>query len=241
MINKDKWVSSLPKTTPSLIDDINKLDHDKWTNTIPKKSNDYSPKKYSLIAILFVCGLLLVSIVKNKTRDLQKEINNLEASINLIKFNLDQAILDNEVITSPENLSKLAKEYLNTNLESYKRSQIKNLSSKSNKFSKISDIEKKENSEGKINNLSKDVKNKIAKKVKQKKTEIRKLRELYKNPDSIPDEVRTQMAKQIGEKKIQLKSIYNSPQDVFTLERVGKWTVVQVVKVFLGMPIVPGR
>ena len=73
-----------------------------------------------------VCGLLFVSVVKNETRNLQKEINNLETSINLIKFNLDQAFLDNEVITSPENISRLAKEYLNINFISYKRSQINN-------------------------------------------------------------------------------------------------------------------
>ena len=57
----------------------------------------------------------------------KKIINNLEASINVIKFNLDQAILDNEVITSPENISLLAKEYLNIDLVSYKISQIKQL------------------------------------------------------------------------------------------------------------------
>ena len=57
------------------------------------------------MTVLFICGLLFVSVVKNETRNLQKEINNLEANINLIKFNLDQAILDHEVITSPENIS----------------------------------------------------------------------------------------------------------------------------------------
>ena len=76
MINKDRWISSIPKTNSRLIEDINQLDHEKWTNTIPKKGNDYSPKKYSLVAVLFVCGLLFVSIVKNKTRDLQKEISS---------------------------------------------------------------------------------------------------------------------------------------------------------------------
>ena len=68
------------------------------------------------MAVLFVCGLLFVSVIKNETRNLEKEINSLRASNNVIKFNLDQAILDNEVITSPENISRLAKEYLNTDL-----------------------------------------------------------------------------------------------------------------------------
>ena len=77
---------------------------------------------------LFIFGLLFVSVVKNETRNLQKEINNLEASIGLIKFNLDQAVLDNEVITSPENVDRLAKLYLDSNFTFYRKSQIKELS-----------------------------------------------------------------------------------------------------------------
>jgi len=118
--------------------DINRL--------IQIKKQYNSVKKYSLMTILFVCGLLFVSVLKNETRNLQKEINKLEAAINVIKFNLKQAILDNEVITSPENISRLAKEYLNINLTSYKRSQIKNLNDKTEEFTKVSKIKKKETS-----------------------------------------------------------------------------------------------
>ena len=45
----------------------------------------------------------------------------------------------------------------------------------------------------------------------------------------------------IKEKKTGLRNIYRSPKDIATLEKVGRWTVVQVVKAFLGMPIIPGR
>ena len=241
MINQDKWISSLPKMNSNLISKENQLNHDKWINTISKEKTHHSSKKYSLMAILFVFGLVFVSVVKNETRDLQKEINNLEASIQVIKFNLDQAILDNEVITSPENISRLAKEYLNTDFSEYKRSQIKNLNDKSEKFIKISKFEKKEINEKKIKKLSSNVKSQVAKRIEKKRTEIRKLQELYRDPEQIPIEIKTQVAKQIKEKKIELKSLYSSPADVFTLERVGRWGVVQVVKVFLGMPIVPGR
>jgi len=241
MINQDKWISSLPKMNSNLISKENQLNHDKWINTISKEKAHHSSKKYSLMAILFVFGLVFVSVVKNETRDLQKEINNLEASIQVIKFNLDQAILDNEVITSPENISRLAKEYLNTNFSEYKRSQIKNLNDKSEKFMKISKFEKKETNEKKIKKLSSNVKSQVAKRIEKKRTEIRKLQELYREPEQIPIEIKTQVAKQIKEKKIELKSLYSSPADVLTLERVGRWGVVQVVKVFLGMPIVPGR
>ena len=247
MINQDRWINSLPKVNSKFIKGANELDPHRWVNTIPvadpvpKKNTYNSVKKYSLMTILFVCGLLFVSVLKNETRNLQKEINKLEAAINVIKFNLKQAILDNEVITSPENISRLAKEYLNINLTSYKRSQIKNLNDKTEKFTKVSKIKKKETSEEKINNLTTSIKSQVAKKIEKKKTEIKKLQELYNDPRTIPDEFKTQVSKQIKEKEIGLRNIYNSPKEVFTLERVGKWTVVQVVKVFLAMPIVPGR
>ena len=231
MINQDKWINSLPKLNLEYNKTTNQLDHEKWLNTIPVKAKYNSAKRYSVLGILFVCGLLFVSAIKNETRNLQKEINNLEASIDVIKFNLDQAILDNEVITSPENISLLAKEYLNTDLIFYKRSQIKQLNSKIEKF-----IEPK-----KTKNLTVSVKSHVAKRIGEKKLEIKKLQEMYSNPKSIPKEIKTQVAKQIKDKKSELKNIYDSPKDTITLARVGKWSALQVVKAFLGMPIVPGR
>ena len=89
--------------------------------------------------------------------------------------------------------------------------------------------------------MSDNIKTQVAKRVEKKKTEIRKLQELYYNPQSIPKEIKTQVAIKIKEKKDELKNIYSEPTDIFTLERVGRWSVVQVVKLFLGMPIIPGR
>ena len=220
MTNQDEWIKPLPNTNTD--NELNKLDHEKLENTVPKKKSFNSVKKYSLISFAFVCGLLLVSVTKNETRNLQKEINQLEASISVVKFNLNQAILDNEVITSPGNLARLAQEHLNSNLVVYKKSQIKSLD-ESNK------------------NLTKNITTKIAKKIEKKKTEIIKLQELYRNPKSIPGEVKAKMAKQIEKKKFELKNLYESPKSILTVERVGKWTVVQVVKVFLGIPVVPGK
>ena len=40
---------------------------------------DNSIQKYSLVTILFVIGLIFVSVIKNETRNLQKEIDKLEA------------------------------------------------------------------------------------------------------------------------------------------------------------------
>ena len=140
MINQDRWIKSLPGKNTNTSNLSNQLDHDKWINTIPKKNTTNPFQKYSAMTGLLIFGLLFVSVVKNETRNLQKEINNLESSINIIKYNLDQAILDNEVITSPENISLMSKEYLNMNLISYKRSQIENLTNENDNFSKINKV-----------------------------------------------------------------------------------------------------
>ena len=252
MINNDKWISSLPNKNSKNYEESATIDHKKWIDTIPKdtipkntiprdtiprKETYNSFKKYSLMTVVFVCGLIIVSVVKNQTRNLEKEINYLESSIDLIEFNLKQAILDNEVITSPENLSKLAKEYLNEDFVYYKKSQIRNLNNGNEIYKK-----KKEKIKTKtLNNLSVDIKNKISKKIKTKKEEIEKLQELYENPKKIPVEIRKKVSKQIEEKKFELKNLYQSPGEVITLERIGRWSIVQVFKAFLGIPILPGR
>ena len=248
MINRDKWIDSIPKTTIKYNEQANQVDYYRWVNTIPKKDTynnvanyNNAAWKYSLVVVLFVCGLLFVSAVKNKTRNLEKEINSLRASNNVIKFNLDQTILDNEVITSPDNISLLAKEYLNIDLVSYKKSQIKKLRDENEKFTKVNKIKKEKINKKKIKNLSDSIKTQVAKRIEIKKTEMRKLQELYYNPKSIPKEIKTQVAVQIEEKKNEIRNIYNAPKDIFTLERVGRWSVVQVVKLFLGIPIITGR
>ena len=251
MINQDKWIDSIPKTIIKFNEEAHQVDYYRWVNTIPKKdtynnvaTHNNVAWKYSLVVVLFVCGLLFVSAVKNKTRNLEKEINSLRASNNVIKFNLNQAILDNEVITSPENISRLAKEYLNTDFIAYKQTQIRQLYddtaiiSKSNKNNNnLSTVKLNKKS----NNLSTKIKSVIKKKIEKKKTEIRKLQELYSKPESIPGEVKTQIASKIKEKKIELQNLYSSPKKIITLEKTWKWATVQIAKLFLGIPIVPGK
>ena len=216
MINHHKWIGSLPKAKKEIIDTINQLDYENSINSIPKKDSYNSVKKHTLLTVLFICGLIFVYMVKNKTRNLQKEINNLETSINLIKFNLDQTLLDHEIITSPENITLLAKKHLNIDLMPYKRSQIKQLNTENEKFTKINKTEKE-------------------------KTNIQKFKKLHSRSKSIPNEIKTHIAKRIEEKKVEIVNIYHEPKSITTLERTGKWTMVQLVKAFLGMPIIPGR
>ena len=245
MINQDKWIKSLPKINIKFNEEKNQVDHYRWVNTIPQKNTHNNVAwRYPLVVILFVCGLLFVAVVKNKTRNLEKEIYSLRASNNVIKYNLNQAILDNEVITSPENISRLAKEYLNTDFIYYKKSQIRQLYDDTAIISKLN---KKNNNlstvklHEKSNNLSTKIKSVITKKIEKKKSEIRKLQELYSKPESIPGEVKTQIASKIKEKKIELKNLYSSPKKIITSEKTLKWATVQIAKFFLGIPIVPGK
>ena len=226
-LNPNKWIDTLPN--------INKEKKEVKFEEAPNEKIKNKNKKYSLTAIVFVLGLIIVSVTKNETRELQKEINNLRSTINTLKLNLHQITLDHEVITSPENVSKLAKENLEDEFNFYKKSQIKNLKDQPKK-SLESNIKKKEN-----DNFSILVKKKIEKKIEQKKVEIKKLQELYSNPESIPDEVRTKIAKKIERKKVELNNIYSSPKKIITEEKAQRWALVQVVKAFLGMPIIPGK
>ena len=65
MINHKKWISSLPKINKEISKTINQLDHENSINSIPKKDSYNSVKKYTLLTVLFICGLIFVSIVKN--------------------------------------------------------------------------------------------------------------------------------------------------------------------------------
>ena len=84
-------------------------------------------EKKAQITIFIIMSLIIVSAIKNETRNLQKEVSNLIASINTIKLDLHQTTLDHEVITSPENISRLAEEYLESDLAPYTKSQIAQL------------------------------------------------------------------------------------------------------------------
>ena len=133
MINEEKWLGTLTIAKSDLRENEKEEQYSKTNNNTYEKRTYGSIKKYSLVATLFVSGLLLVSAIKNETRSLQREINILQASINDIKFNLDQALLDNEVMTSPENISRLAKEYLEDDLKTYQKSQIQQLNNEGTK------------------------------------------------------------------------------------------------------------
>ena len=210
------------------------IDSKKWTDTAPNKNRYYSITKYSFVLVLFITSLLLISAAKNQTRKLQKEINILTTSNDKIKFSLKQAILDNEVLTSPENIALLANKHLNSSFVVYKKSQIKNLGKENEDV-----IPDKKNK-----NLSHDVKEKVKKKIKSTKVEIMKLKEFYSTPEDIPKELRSTIARRIENKKIQLKKLYDSydsPGQVLASPKAQRWVSIQLVKLFLGFPTIPGK
>ena len=151
----------------------------------------------------------------------------------MLKLDLYQETLDHDVITSPENISRLAKKYLESDFVTYKKHQIKKI----NKKKKI--ITSSENAKNK--GVTSKIKLKIAKKIEKKRTELVKLREIYYQPKKLPGEIKLQVAKKIETTKVELKKLYSNPKDQILSDKIYRWGAVQVVKVFLGIPIVPGK
>ena len=254
-MDPNKWVNTIPFIGTKSNQEKYKLDYNRWVNTLPRKDDNTlilsnannsnlkssSVKKYFLTIIVFVVGLILVSVIKNVTRNLQNEISNLQASINVLKLDLHQTVLEYEVITSPENISRLAKEYLESDFVFYKKSQIKQLSRKEKTLATLEEKKDKNTFKKKSKVKTDEIKLRVANRIKKTKTELRKLQELYSTPEKLPRVLRLQVAKKIKIKKNQLEKFYSDPYSVFKSKKARNWAGLQVVKAFLGIPIVPGR
>ena len=103
-----------------------------------------------LISITLISGLVFTSLIKNKTRLLEKELFYLDNEINSLNFNLNEASLDFEYLTTPKHISLLAKNFLDENFSYYKESQIK----KSIKPEKDLAILKKSKNDNTVSQLS---------------------------------------------------------------------------------------
>ena len=243
-MDPSRWVKTLPASNIKSAQEKYDLDSNRWINTLPKTietNESNSIKKYSLTIILFAVGLMLVSVIKNETRNLQKEINSLQASVNNLQFDLHQTILDHEVITSPENISQLAKKYLETDLVFYQKSQLRQLNEAIEISNKLLDQKNEETIGEKNKDLKKKIKLKITKKIERTKTDLKKLQEIYSQPEKLPDHVRLQISKKINKKRIEGKTLISDPQGMITIEKIQKWGAIQVVKLFFGIPVIPGK
>ena len=137
MINSDKWIKTLTKKN-IIEQEKYELDSKVWLNTISNHNPKKSIIKYSLLSFLFITSLALVMLVKNETRNLEKDLINLKASINKLKFDMHYAELDYNVLSSPENISILATQHLDLKLINYKKSQIKKIDEEGKKLTSLS-------------------------------------------------------------------------------------------------------
>jgi len=233
MINSKQWRNTVPGANLNKDNENYNLDPKKWIDTLPKNNKKSYAKNFSITLVIFLVGLIFVSVIKNKTRSLQKEINDLQTSIDNLKIDLNYTTLDHEVITSPENLSKLAKKHLEFELSSYKKSQIQNLNSEAQLLSEVKKVKEIE-----TQSLASKTKSKITKKYKKK---LKKAKELYAEPEKIPDEVKITVSRKLEEKKEMIMGIYRNPKKIVTREKLQKWGIIQLVKAFLGIPVIPGK
>ena len=165
-----------------------------------------------LILITLISGLIFTSLIKNKTRLLEKELLYLDSEINILSSDLSEASLDFHYLTTPERISLLAKNFLNENFMYYKESQIK----KSIKPGKDLVILKKPRNNHTFSQLS-------TRKFANKKTNIAK---------EINNE-QLLIAKRINSKDPQ------KSKKIISSKKVQQWAGIQIIKALLGIPTVP--
>ena len=165
-----------------------------------------------LILITLISGLIFTSLIKNKTRLLEKELLYLDNEINVLSTELGEASLDFHYLTTPERISLLAKNFLNENFMYYKGSQIK----KSIKPGKDLVILKKPINNHTFSQLS-------TRKFANKKTSI------IEEIDS--EELLT--AKRIDNRNPQ------KSKKIISSKKVQQWAGIQIIKAFLGIPTIP--
>ncbi len=165
-----------------------------------------------LILITLISGLIFTSLIKNKTRLLEKELLYLDKEINILSSDLSEANLDFHYLTTPERISLLAKNFLNENFIYYKESQIK----KSIKPEKDLIILKKTRNNYIFSQLS-------TRKFTNKKTNVTK---------EINNE-QLLIAKKINNKNPQ------KSKKIVSSKKVQQWAGIQIIKALLGIPSIP--
>jgi hypothetical protein len=165
-----------------------------------------------LILITLISGLIFTSLIKNKTRLLEKELLYLDSEINILSSDLSEASLDFHYLTTPERIFFLAKNFLNENFMYYKESQIE----KSIKPEKDLAILKKLKNNHIFTQLS-------TSKFTNKKTNIAK---------EINNE-QLLIAKRINSKDPQ------KSKKIISSKKVQQWAGIQIIKALLGIPTVP--
>tara|TARA_B100001123_G_C15312512_1_gene1024964 strand:+ start:51 stop:605 length:555 start_codon:yes stop_codon:yes gene_type:complete len=181
--------------------------------------------KNFLILTILISGLVFTSIIKNKTRALEKEILYLDSEIDILKSKLAEATLEFEYLITPENISLLAKNYLDEDFTYYHKSQIIKFGDP------IKKIEKKIYKTNKIDRRVSNLKFEIGMSNLEKPEE--------KNDYKKLEEKRLAAKNSYHPKTIDSEKIYNSKKSLFKSEKVQRWAGFQIIKAMLGIPIVP--
>ena len=165
-----------------------------------------------LILITLISGLIFTSLIKNKTRLLEKELVYLDNEINSLSSNLAEASLDFQYLSTPKHISFLAKDFLDGSFSYYKESQIQ----KSIKPQKDLIILKKLKNDNTSSQLSTE-------------ESVNKKSNVAKEIDNTQLFITERIDKKNSQKE----------KKKIALRKIQKWTGIQAIKIFLGIPNIP--
>ena len=214
-----------------------------------------------LILIILLSGLIFTSLIKNKTRLLEKELFYLDNEINSLNFNLNEASLDFEYLTTPKHISLLAKDFLDEDFSYYKESQIK----KPIKLEKDLAILKKSKNDNTISQFSAEEsvnkKSNVAKEIDNRQLLITKKIEIQITGDAFTGEEtikylailkksknnntvsQLNTEESVNKKSNIAKEIDNrqsqGSKEIAVSQKVHNWMGLQIVKSLLGIPTIP--
>ena len=81
-------------------------------------------KKYIFLIFFFIFGIFFISHIKNETRDIEKNIRNINTKIFTLNAELHEAGLDYDYLSSPANLSILSEKIFKDGLNFYSSRQF---------------------------------------------------------------------------------------------------------------------
>ena len=85
-------------------------------------------KKYIFLIFFFIFGIFFISNIKNETRDIEKNIRNINAKIFTLNTELHEAGLDYNYLSSAANLSILSEKIFKDGLNFYNPRQFSYIS-----------------------------------------------------------------------------------------------------------------
>ena len=84
-------------------------------------------KKYIFLIFFFIFGIFFISIIKNETRGIEKNIRNINAKIFTLNTELHEARLDYNYLSSSANISILSEKIFKDELNFYSLKQLSHI------------------------------------------------------------------------------------------------------------------